>query len=334
MKSKARCPVIVITTLLLLLSGCDKNLGMLQSQTRRAVENNVFTSSFPEVKLQIHQDLKYLGTAKLAESVETRISDRDNPGDRSLEANAYLFGKIDQNKVTKGVIIRTLVMYGDPSQVIPDIFFKTGANPLESGETKVLEVQYQYDLYTDPELLVLKEKNLLGSIRLPACFLVKQLSARSGLGNKSRIQILYFEDLTGTCGNQPCSTCLVSQDSTAERKPLIKEFNDRSYASVRFLKTRTLEDTTSRYVDAEPKVQPLPAPIEKMQPAPAEKVQPKPTAAEKIQPAPIEKAPPVLEPAKTDTIEKRLDALKKVYEKNLISKEDYEKKKAEILKDL
>ena len=33
-------------------------------------------------------------------------------------------------------------------------------------------------------------------------------------------------------------------------------------------------------------------------------------------------------------LEKRLEALKRLYEKKLISKEDYEKKKAEILKEL
>ena len=165
MKSKAICPVIVITALFLLLSGCgtfDKNLGILQSQTRRAVENNVFTSSFPEIKLQISQDLKYLGTVQLAESVETRISYNVNPGDRSLDANAYLFGKIDQNnRMTKGVLIRMLVMYGDPSQVVPEIFSKAATNILESGEMKILEAQYQYDLYPAPELLTPKEKDLL-----------------------------------------------------------------------------------------------------------------------------------------------------------------------------
>lgn len=119
-----------------------------------------------------------------------------------------------------------------------------------------------------------------------------------------------------------------------------------------------MEDTTNRYVDTEPKVQPapvekvqpkpapiekvqpapvekaLPSPVEKVQPAPAEKVQPKPAPVEKVQPVPVEKASPAVEPTKTDAVEKRLEALKRLYEKNLISKEDYEKKKTEILKDL
>jgi hypothetical protein len=344
MKNKTIFPIIILTVFFLTLNGCgtfDKNLGILQLQTQRVVENNVFTSSFPEIKLQVSPDFKYMGTVPLAESIETRISDKVN--ERSLDANAYLFGQIGQNnRITKGVLIRVLVMYGDPSQVVPEIFFKTGRNILESGEIKILEAQYQYDLYAASELLAPKEKDLLASSRMPSCILVKQLLSKSGLGNKSRLQILYFEDLTSACGNQPCGTCLDSQNRTEERKPFIKEFTDRSYASIRFLKTRTVEDTTSRYVDTEPKMQTTPPPIEKTQPTPVEKVQPKPAPVEKVQPIPaekdrpvlVEKPSPVVEPTKTDTVEKRLEALKRLYEKNLISKEDYERKKTEILKEL
>jgi hypothetical protein len=344
MKNKAIFHIITTTVffLFLTLNGCgtfDKNLGILQLQTQRSVENNVFTSSFPEIKLQISQDIKYLGTVQLAESVETRISDTVNPGDRSLDANSYLFGQIGQNnRVAKGVLIRTLVMYGDPSQVVPEIFFKTGANILESGEMKILEAQYQYDLYAASELLAPKEKDLLASSRLPSCFLVKQLSSRSGLGNKSRVQIFYFEDLSSTCGNQTCGTCFDSQNRTTERNQFIKEFTDRSFTSIRFLKTRTVEDTTSRYVDTEPKVQAAPVdkakPVEKVQPKPTHIEKVPPTPVEKAQPVPVEKAPSVAAPPQSDTVEKRLDALKRIYEKNLITKEDYEKKKAEILKEL
>jgi hypothetical protein len=371
MKSKALYPVIVMTALFLLLSGCDKNLGILDSQTKRTVENNVFTSTFPEIKLQIDRELKYLGKVLLDETTQERIGHSDYPGERSQEANAYLFAKIDQtNKMTRGVLIRTLVVHGDARFEATEVFFKPSTKILESSEMKILDTEYQYDLYTAPELFAPKEKNLLAGKKIPSCFLSKQLSSRSGFGNKSRIQILYFEDLTGTCGSQPCGTCLDSKDLTAEGKPLVKEFTDRSFASIRFMKTRTVEDSTSRYVDAEPttktpptptekvqsapveKASPRPAPVEKVQPAPVEKVptpvekaSPKPAPVEKVQPTPVEKAtsvpavkpPSGIEAGKTgatDSAEKRLEALKRLYERELISKEDYEKKKAEILKEL
>jgi hypothetical protein len=371
MKIKALYPVIVMTALFLLLSGCDKNLGILDSQTKRAVENNVFTSTFPEIKLQIDRDLKYLGMVLLDEGGETRIGHSDYPGDRTQEANAYLFAKIDlTNKMIKGVLIRTQVVYGDARFEATEVFFKPITKILESSEMKVLDTEYQNDLFTTSELFAPREKNLLAGKKIPSCFLAKQLSSRSGFGNKSRIQILYFEDLTGICGSQACGACVDSKDLTVEGKPLVKEFTDRSFASIRFMKTRTVEDSTFRYVDVEPTNKNAPTTIEKTSSAPAEKALPKPKPAEKVQsapvekvpapvekvppkPAPVEKAqptfvekatpspiiqsPPVVETGKagaTDTAEKRLEALKRLYEKELISKEDYEKKKAEILKEL
>jgi hypothetical protein len=359
MNNRAIHHLIVVTVFFISLTGCasiDKNLGVAQFKPTRYVENNLFSSSFPELKLQISPDLKYLGSVRLFQNTETRMSSNTNPAE-NVEADSYLFGQIDRNnRITKGVLIRTLVMQGDPSLPTPQIFAKTSRNVLQSGEMKILEETYQYDLYAEPELFVPKETTLLGSSRAPSCFLVKQLSNKTGFGNKSRLQMLYFEDASTACANRSCGTCFDPQNRTAEQKQFIQAFTDRSYSSTRFMKTKTIEDTTSRYVDAEPKMQPAPvapapaeqirpqpAPVEKAQPAPAERVQPppvetvRPAPAAVVPAAPAEKAQPapaVAEPGKIDALEKRLEALKRIYEKNLISKEDYEKKKAELLKEL
>ncbi|MCX5839766.1 MAG: SHOCT domain-containing protein [Deltaproteobacteria bacterium] len=325
MKSKTIYLLILVTVFFISLTGCEifnKNLGIIQLQNTRRVENNVFSSSFPEIKLQISRDLKYLGSVQLNESPEDRLSVNTDPRETIIDATSYLFGQIDQNnRIAKGVLIQMLVMHGNPSQVVPEMFANTRKNTLESGEMKILEETYQYDLYIEQELFTQKERALLVKSRVPSCFLVKQLSIRAGLGNKSRIQLLYFEDVSNTCGNRPCGACLDLKNRTAEQKQFLQEFTDRSYASTRFLKTKILEDTTSRYVDAQPK----------MQPTPVEQVRPAPVV---IPAAPVEKAPTVIESVKADTVEKRLEALKRIYEKNLISKEDYEKKKAEILNEL
>jgi hypothetical protein len=319
MKNKTIYHLIIMAIFLISLTGCrmlDKNLGILQLQTKLPVENNVFSSSFPETKLQIGQDLKYLGSVQLIANDESRVSYRPDPREKLLEATSYLFGRMDRdNRIAEGVLIRMLVMHGDPSQEVPEFFSMKNKNPLEAGEMKILEEIYQYDLYLDQALFAKKEKGLLSG-GVPSCFLVKRLSIKAGLGNKSRIQILYFEDATPACGSGPCGACLDSQNRTAEKKQFLQGFADRSFASIRFLRTKALEDTTSRYVDTEPKVQPPPVQV-------APPVDP---------PAPAEILPPVSEPVKMDTLEKRLGSLKRVYEKNLISKEDYEKKKAEILK--
>jgi len=324
MKNKAIYHLIIMTIFFISLAGCgtfDKNLGIVQLQTKRPVENNVFSSSFPEIKLQVDQELKYLGSAQIGENADDHMTANTDPREKSIEATSYLFGQMDQNnRIAKGILIRMLVMHGDPSQVVPEMFAKTTKNILESGEMKILEEKYRYDLYPEQELFTQKEKGLLVNSRVPSCFLVKQLSIKTGLGNKSRVQVLYFEDVSNTCGNRPCGACLDPKDRTAEQRQFLPGFTDRSYASIRFLKTKTVEDTTSRYVDAEPKVQP--APFETVRPAPVVPV------------APVEKAPPDAQSIKIDTLEKRLEALKRIYEKNLISKEDYEKKKAEILNEL
>jgi hypothetical protein len=318
MKNKVIYRLIITAVFFVSLAGCgtlNKNLGIAQLRTERAVENNVFSSSFPEIKLQVDQELKYLGSVQqLNDSPENQISDLRDPMENISEATSYLFGQIDRNnRMAKGVLIRMLVMHGDPSQVVPEMFTKINQNILESGEMKIFEGIYQYDLHTEQKLFSQKEKELLVNSRVPSCFLVKQLSSKAGLGNKSRVQLLYFEDVSDTCGNRPCGACLDSKSRPAEQKQFLQGFTDRSYASIRFLKMRTIEDTTSRYVDAEPKMPPAPVVVPV---------------------APVEKAPPVVESIKTDTLERRLDALKRIYEKNLISKEDYEKKKAEILNEL
>jgi hypothetical protein len=317
MKNKAIYHLIIMTIFFISLTGCgtfNKNLGIVRLQTNRPVENNVFSSSFPEIKLQISQDLKYLGSVQIGEKADDPLTAHTDPRENSIEATSYLFAQMDQNnRIAKGVLIRMLVMHGDPSQVVPEMFAKTTKNILESGEMKILEEQYQYDLYPEQELFTQKEKGLLVNSRVPSCFLVKQLSIKSGLGNKSRVQLLYFEDVSKTCGNRPCGACLDPKSRTAEQRQFLPGFTDRSYASIRFLKTRIIADTTSRYVDAESRMQPAPAVVPV---------------------APVEKAPPVAEPIKADIVEKRLETLKRIYEKNLISKEDYEKKKAEILDEL
>ena len=323
MKNKTIYYLSIMAIFFISVTGCrmfDKNLGILQLQTKLPVENNVFSSSFPEIKLQIGQDLKYLGSVQLIANDESRVSYRPDPREKLLEATSYLFGRMGRdNRIAKGVLIRMLVMHGDPSQEVPEIFSMKNKNPLEAGEMKILEEIYQYDLYLDQALFAEKEMGLLVSGRVPSCFLVKRLSIKAGLGNKSRIQILYFEDATPACGSGPCGACLDSQNRAAEQKQFLQGFADRSFASTRFLRTKTVEDTTSRYVDTEPRLQP--APVQVVPPV-------------VVPLAPAEKATSsVSEPIKIDPLEKRLEALKRVYEKNLISKEDYEMKKSEILKE-
>lgn len=309
MKNKTIYTLILMIFFFISLTGfevLDKNFGILNLKTERPVENNLFSSSFPEIKLQMNRELKYLGSVQIAEKINTGLNANFDPREQSFDADAYLFVQTDpQKRITRGVLIRMLVAHGDPSQDVPEIFTKTSKNILESGEMNILKDTYQYDLYPEQELFVPQERALLRNSRVPPCLLVKRLSIKAGLGHKSRVHLIYFEDASTACGSRPCGTCLASKNRSAEQKQFLREFTDRSFASIRFLETKTVEDTTSRYVDGVPKAQPAPAGMA-----------------------------PVYEPSKADTVEKRLEALKRIYEKNLISREEYEKKKTEILNEL
>ncbi len=348
-------PLIIMALCSALLIGCgalEKNVSLAQFAAKRTVENNLFSSSFPEMKLQVDREFKYLGSVPLMDPVAERLSFHTDVA-ANIEATAYLFGQFDrENRIVRGVLIRVLVMQGDPSQEVPQIFAKPGYRILDSAEIKILEERYQSDLYAAQGFFTPKERELLGRGRVPSCLLVRQLSSKTGFGGKSRAQILYFEDVSDVCGRQACAACLDPAGRTAEQGVFVRGFTDRSYASIRFLKTRTVEDTTSRYMDAEPKAQPLPVPpppVEPLRPKPApERMQqpldrrPAPTG-ERPLPSPVvappaertlPAAPVIAEPGKAEALEKRLEALKRLYERNLISKEDYEKKKAELLKEL
>jgi len=309
MKNRTIYPLILLIFFFISLTGFtmfDKNTGILNLKTDRSVENNLFSSTFPEIKLQMNREFKYLGSVRIAEKINEGLNANFDPREQSFDADSYLFVQTDpQKRVSRGVLIRMLVTHGDPSQRVPEIFTETNKNILESGEMKILNEIYQYDLYPEQEFFVPKERALLRNSRVPPCLLVKRLSIKAGLGHKSRVHVIYFEDASTACGSRSCGTCLASKNRSAEQKQFVREFTDRSFASIRFIETKTVEDTTSRYVDSVPKAQPAPAGMA-----------------------------PIYGPSKADTVEKRLEALKRIYEKNLISQEEYEKKKTEILNEL
>jgi hypothetical protein len=299
--------IIPAIVFLMGLAGCqgvhgnsvDRALERIRIQ--RTVDNNLFSSSFPEIKLRIAPEFTYLGEASFVQSTSKRTRSQEL-NENALDVRSYIFVANGENNVMgKGVLIRATVMRGDPSQTVKGDYFAMG-NVLNEGEMKILDEEYQYTFLTQQDLFTDEEKALLNR-NIPSCFLVKRLDGKAGLGNKSNLQILYFEDLSPYKGIA-CQEAMHAQNMTGEQKSALKEFDDRSYQSMRFIKT-TL-DTTSRYVDSDAKdAEAVKAPA------------PQDTGASKVQ-----------------TIENRLKTLKDLHDKNLITDEEFNKKKAEILKDL
>ena len=151
-----------------------------------------------------------------------------------------------------------------------------------------------------------KEAGILPGGSIASCYLIKLLEKRVGLGNKSLVQVFYFEDATFQCSNIPCDACLQGSDARPWEEQFLSGFVERSYHAISFMEPKKMVDETSKYV--------------------------KPKDSKK---EPADVIPPVTETmGHPESIENRLKVLKDLLDKNLITRDDYEKKKAAILEGL
>lgn len=283
---------------LTLLAGCSGlEGGIKEFQPAREVRGNTFSSSFPALKIKVSEELAYLGTVQ--ENAEASGSSSTNSDESTFDAFSYLFGQTSQGKVlTRGLVIRVLVARGNPNQEAQERFLREirHETTLESGRVKILEEEYRQEISLDADLLTLGEKGLLKGAPTPSFFLVKTLEKKDGFGGKSRALISYFEDASQAYPDAAGTGPAGPKAAKPARDKALTDFKERSFASLRFLKADPVVDKTSRYVDPE-------------------------TGGGE---AGEEKA----------TVQGRLETLKSLFDRGLITKEEYEKKKAEILKEL
>ncbi len=269
-------------------------------RTRTSVEDNVFTTNSPDVKIKVDPEMTYLGSVRLDKTYKNTLNTRAKElEDSSFQASSYIFGQFNADRrLVKAVVIRSLLASGDPNQVFP-VFYPGVMITLDSGKMRILEEEYRYSLSAQQYFFAEEEKGLIGAASLPPCYLIKKIENTMGFGNKSKLQIFYLEDagLSGCDELNPASL-------TEQQKQVIQGFTDRSFRNIRFMQPpKQTVDTTSRYVDQEQTaVPPKPA-----QNAPADKAQ---------------------------LMEEKLRTLKDLHDKNLITDEEFNKKKAEILKEL
>jgi hypothetical protein len=267
-----------------------------QYEIERSVEGNLLYSSFPELKVQVDRGFIYLGNAERTEKDTSTHADGE-PQDRT---SSYLFGQFDSRKVLmKGTVIRLKVVRGDPSKAWQDGTAQTVKNPLDSGTVKILDEEYGYLLYTGKDFFTVEELGLLSSSGVSPCYLIKSLERKAGLGNKSQVSIFYLEDAASACSTGSCNECLQGKPLSGPHQQIVRDFDERSYQAISFQEPKKTVDATSRYVKPEDK----------------------PSQPMKTGDAP-------------ESMENRLKVLKDLLDKDLITREDYEKKKAEILEGL
>lgn len=283
---------------LMLLAGCSGLEGSIKEfQPAREVRGNTFSSSLPGLRIKVSDELAYLGTVQ--ENAVDNGSSSTNSDESTFEAFSYLFGQAGPGKgLTRGIVIRVLVARGNPNQEAQERFLREirHQTTLESGRVKILEEEYRQELSLDTDLLTPGEKGLLKGAPTPSFFLVKTLEKKDGFGGKSRALISYFEDASQAYPGVAGSGPAGPGAPDPARDKALNDFKERSFASLRFLKADPVMDTTSRYVDLE---------------------------------AGGGEAGEV-----KASVQGRLETLKSLFDKGLITKDEYEKKKAEILKEL
>ncbi|HOS96338.1 MAG TPA: SHOCT domain-containing protein [Deltaproteobacteria bacterium] len=297
MKTWKGCLFVIM--LILLASGCAE---LRRYEVSRSVDDNLLSSSFPELKVQIDKNLSYIGTIEGPAQEQSRTMKTDV----QYSTASYLFGRFTpEGMLDRGVLVRFRVLTGDPGKAPQEQDGQGAENPIETGSVRVYEEEYRYQLYTGKSVLAERELGLLKPSAATPCYLIKRLEKDAGLGNKSGTRIYYFENIASVCPGTACEDCLGSGIADERRQQVLRDFDERSYRSIAFLETRKVIDATSKYG------------IEKGTPP-----------AGLLPSTPLDKEP------SADTVEHRLRTLKDLLDKNLITQEDYDRKKEEILKGL
>lgn len=285
---------------LVMVHGCAE---FDQLQVKREVRGNVFSSTTPRLELRIDDDLKLIGAVE-EERVPERKSFENDPLENTTKYLSYIFGDTaGDGMVVRGVVIRIRTITGNPNQVIEPLL-PDRRNALVSGMTKILGDEYHSYAVAGENLFTGKERRALSGQNISGCLLVKGLERDFGLGNKSLLQILYFERILTSGGSPQCVKWQDPGALTDEQDRFLGGFLGRSCQGIRFVKGGEVVDSTAKYVDRD-----------------------------KNKDAAVETSPPAAAPRAGD-IEERLEILKNLRDKDLITREEYDRKKAEILEGL
>jgi hypothetical protein len=306
---------IAILLCLIALSGCAE---IDKFQTTRSVRDNVFfSSSNPQIRMKVNPEFTYLGMTEMTREAgkEGGLVIALDDGEINNRQFSYFFATTAADgKLLKGVVIRLSIITGDPNQWSPDLL--AGAeNVLEQGKIRIddnsspdgilaSKEPYRYGIFTGSRVLLKEEASYITAkgITLPGCLLVKTLEKAVSLGNKSRMQILYFEDI----GSAACAALSDASTPSVDQTALVTSFIGRSNDAVHFMASGEAE-TTQRLISAPP--------IEEQKEPPLVKT---------------EEAKPV-EKDESPDIASKLHTLKKLLNEGLITQEDYERKKQELL---
>lgn len=153
MKRYARYALVVFLSLA--LAACAE---LQRYETRRTVEDNIFQSSFPELKVRVDPSLGYLGKAEHTTREASPYLERDI----QEIITSYLFGQSDlEGRLRRGVIIRLAVVRGDPAKARKDLSSWWVKNPLDSGIVRILDDEYAFLVSMRADVFAGEEMDIL-----------------------------------------------------------------------------------------------------------------------------------------------------------------------------
>lgn len=220
--ARFRCLVMACAVILPLLTGCAR------LKVERMVENNIFYSSYPNLKIRINPDFIYLG------NIKPYLDGQSMDGSRELRNyfDNYIFIKQENNTVHQAMII----MFETIETRFTDDFWKDVEDKLASGNMIFGNETYAYyikairpskDSYIASFLL----DN--GGYEMPACALMKTVGKIQHLKENMLFQIMYFEAITGAA--YPCQTWRRMGSIDDGQKKYLKQFDERFNSAFQFL---------------------------------------------------------------------------------------------------
>ena len=171
--------------LLVMLLGCSSF-----SPERAVVPDNVFTSNkSPDINIGIGQNFEYIG--KVTSKKNKKF--RSHPGGASASFESHIFGEVEGNNNLKRLVLIRILKINNGYWLSDH--FSDVKHMLETGETSVEGVNYQYAVFPDTMPFIDYEELFLfdSGYMIPSCFIVKALARREGLNKKNKYYVAYLE---------------------------------------------------------------------------------------------------------------------------------------------
>ncbi|MBW2193431.1 MAG: hypothetical protein JRF27_06560, partial [Deltaproteobacteria bacterium] len=184
--SRFRYLVVVCVLVLPLLTGCAA------LKVERKVENNIFYSSYPELKIRVSPEFIYLG------NITPYLDGRSTDDSRELRNyfDNYLFIKQEDNIASQAIMI----MFETIETRFVNDFWKDVEDKLASGKMTFGNETYAYYVKMvrpskDSHIASFMLEN--GGYEMPACALMKTIGKIERLKENMLFQIMYLEAVTG-----------------------------------------------------------------------------------------------------------------------------------------